>query len=198
MSFYQKYRVPILITTTVLTSVVVAFAIDRVMKRKFRKEVKISGSYTAKSCDELHAFEGTHGRLIGGMNTKVNKALEEYYSKGKNPIVSDVKVTMNADKMKVDWEVTISESKDGKAYVGFTSRGSSGGGAFERAVAKSTGQDPETILKKIRDKNNEPNAEMVKVYELFYNMTNTGKTLGKCPTRQVFFSFTKPTKYPNK
>jgi hypothetical protein len=198
VSFYQKYRVPILITTGVLSSVLVAIAIDKIMKRKFSKKVKVSGSFTAKNCDELHAFEGTNGRKIGGMNTKVNEALEKFYNEGKNPIVSDVKVTMNAEKMKVDWEVTISESEDGKAYVGFTSRGSSGGGAFERAVAKSTGQDPETILTKLKSKISEPTAELKKVYELFYNMTNTGKSLGKCPTRQVFFSYTKPKAYPKK
>ena len=105
---------------------------------------------------------------------------------------------MDANKMKVDWEVEISESKDGKAYVGFTSRGSAGGGAFERAVAKSTGQDPDTILSKIKSKMNEPEAELKKVYELFYNMSNTGKSLGKCPTRQVFYAYTKPKQYPSK
>lgn len=198
MSFYQKYRVPILITTAIVSSVVVAIAIDKIMKRKGGKKVKVSGSYTAGNCDTLHAFESTHGKTIGGMNTKINRALEEYYNSGKNPIVSDVKVTMDADKMKVDWEVEISESKDGKAYIGFTSRGSAGGGAFERAVAKSTGQDPETILSKIKSKMNEPNAELKKVYELFYNMSNTGKSLGKCPTRQVFYAYSKPKQFPPK
>ena len=41
MSFYQKYRVPILITTSIVTSVVVAFALDKVMKkRKLKKAEK--------------------------------------------------------------------------------------------------------------------------------------------------------------
>lgn len=198
MSFYQKYRVPILVGTALVSSVLVAIAIDKLMKRKGGKKVKVSGNYKAKNCDELHAFENTHGRTIGGMNTKINAELEKFYASGKNPIVSDVKITMDANKMQVDWEVEITESKDGKAYVGFTSRGSAGSGAFERAVAVSTGQDPATILKKIKSKFDEPNAELKKVYELFYNMTDTGKALGKCPTRQVFYAYTKPEKFPPK
>jgi hypothetical protein len=159
--------------------------------------MKISGSFTAKNCDELHAFQGTNGKLIGGMNTKVNEGLEKFYMQGKNPIVSDVKIKMDADKMKVDWEVEISESKDGKAYVGFTSRGSAGSGAFDRAISVSTKQDPASILNNLKSKFNEPNAEIIKVFELFYNMTNKGKSIGKCPTRQVFYCYTKPLKYPN-
>jgi hypothetical protein len=42
VSFYQKYRVPIVITTSIVTSVVVAFALDKIMKsRKLKKDEKI-------------------------------------------------------------------------------------------------------------------------------------------------------------
>jgi hypothetical protein len=199
MSFYQKYRVPILVGTALVSSVLVAIAIDKIIQRRKKgKKVKVSGSFKGKNCDELHAFQNTGGRTIGGMNTKVNEALEKFYADGKNPIVSDVKVVMDAKNMQVDWEVEISESKDGKAWVGFTSRGSAGATAFERAVGVKYGQDPDTILKKIKSKFSEPNAELEKVYELFYNMTNTGKALGKCPTRQVFYAYTKPNKFPPK
>lgn len=196
MSFYQKYRVPILVGTALVSSVLIAVAIDRIMKRKGGKKIKVSGSFKGANCDELHAFQNTGDRVIGGMNTKVNEALEDYYKSGKNPIVSDVKVNMDANKMEVNWEVEISESKDGKAYVGLTSRGSAGSTAFERAVSVNTGQDPDTVLRKTRKKYNEPNAELKKVYELFYNMTTTGKSLGKCPTRQVFYAYTKPDAFP--
>jgi hypothetical protein len=199
MSFYQKYRVPILIGTTLLTSVVVAIAIDKIMKRvKGGNVVKVNGTYRANSCDELHAFEGTHRRTIGGMNTKINAELEKYYKAGKNPIVSKVNVTMDAKNMKVDWEVEITESKDKKAWVGFTSRGSSGNAsAFERAVSPSTGQDPATILSKLKKSYNDPSIELKKVYELFYNMSDTGKVLGNCATRQVFYAYTKPKNHPS-
>lgn len=198
MSFYQKYRVPILVGTALVSSVLVAIAIDKLMKRKSGKKVKVSGSFKGSNCDELHAFQNTGSKVVGGMNTKVNEALEKFYEDGKNPIVSNVKVVMDAKNMKVDWEVEISESKDGKAWVGLTSRGSSGATAFERAVGVKQGQDPDSILRKTRSRYNEPNAELKKVYELFYNMTNTGKALGKCPTRQVFYAYTKPDKFPHK
>lgn len=199
MSFYQKYRIPILVGTTLLSSVVIAIAIDKLMKRrKGGKVMKVNGSFTAKSCDELHAFEGTHGRTIGGMNTKINRELEKLYKSGKNPVVSKVNVVMDAKNMKVDWEVEITESKDKKAWIGFTSRGSSGdASAFTRAVSSATGQDPATILSKLKKSYNEPSMELKKVYELFYNMSDTGKVLGKCPTRQVFYAYTKPNDYPS-
>lgn len=186
-----------MIATTLVTSVVVAVAVDRLMKRrKGKNNMKVSGSYTASNCDQLHAFEGTNGKLIGGMNTKVNAELEKFYKTGKNPIVSKVSVTMDSKKMKVDWEVEISESTDGKAWVGFTSRGSAGNStAFERAVSPKYGQDPDSILKKIHQ--NEPKAEIKKVHELLYNMSEAGKVLGGCATRQIFYAYTKPQKFPS-
>ena len=54
------------------------------------KPIKLSGSYKASGCDELHAFESTHGKTIGGMNTKVNAKLKELYKQGINPEVVDV------------------------------------------------------------------------------------------------------------
>lgn len=40
MSFYSKYRLPILLTTTVLSSVFLAIAIDKIMKIKAKKNNK--------------------------------------------------------------------------------------------------------------------------------------------------------------
>jgi len=39
VSFYQKYRVPILITTGVLTSFVVSFALDKIMANKIKRKL---------------------------------------------------------------------------------------------------------------------------------------------------------------
>lgn len=41
MGFYQKYRVPILVTTTVLSSIVVAVVIDKLMKRSQKTKIKV-------------------------------------------------------------------------------------------------------------------------------------------------------------
>lgn len=165
-------------------------------KKNKMKPVTVEGSYKAANCDELHAFESTHGKTIGGMNTKVNAELEKIYATGTNPEVTSVEVNMDAKNMKVDWKVTIEESKDGKAWLGFTSRGSSGPGAFVRANGKSVGQDFDTVLRKVRDVKDEPNAEMKLVKDMLYNLTATGTATGKCPTRQLFYTYTRPIKFP--
>jgi len=130
------------------------------------------------------------------MNTKINAELDRIYKRGFNPVVTEVIVNMDADKMKVKWRVKIEESKDGKAWVGFTSRGSSGDNSYYRATAKAVGQDPDTVKDKMMKLYEEPSIDFKKAHELLYNMTNTGKATGKCPTRQVFYIYTRPLKYP--
>ena len=93
---------------------------------KMELPIKVNGSYKGRNCDELHAFESTGGRKVGGMNTKVNAELIRLYKEGINPMITDVKVTFDTKNMISNWEVTIDKSTDGKAWVGLTSRGSSG------------------------------------------------------------------------
>lgn len=181
-------------TISVVATLVVLYVVKKANKMKTSF---VEGEFKAKNCDELHAFEGTKGRMIGGMNSKVNAELDRLYKKGFNPIVTEVFVNMDADKMIVSWKVKIEESKDGKAWVGFTSRGSSGDKAFYRATAKSVGQDPDTVKEKMKSLYEEPSIDFKKVHELFYNMTTSGITTGKCPTRQVFYIYTRPLKYPS-
>jgi len=178
--------------TVIVTLVVLYFR----RKKKNMKPIIIEGSFKGKNCDELHAFESTHGKTIGGMNTKVNAELEKIYAQGINPEVTEVEVNMDAKNMIVAWKVKIEESKDGKAWVGFTSRGSSGTGAFIRANGKAVGQDFDTVLKKIKDVKEEPNADMKLVKDMLYNLTTSGTATGKCPTRQLFYTYTRPTKFP--
>jgi LPXTG-motif cell wall-anchored protein len=165
-------------------------------KKNKMKPIFVEGTYKGANCDELHAFESTHGKTIGGMNTKVNAELERIYAQGINPEVTEVEVNMDAKNMTVTWKVKIEESKDGKPWVGFTSRGSSGPGAFVRANGKAVGQDFDTVLQKVRVAKSEPNAEMKLVKDMFYNLTTSGTATGKCPTRQLFYTYTRPIKFP--
>ena len=160
------------------------------------KKVIVEGSFKGKNCDELHAFQSTSGKVIGGMNDKVTSVLEEMYKKGINPEVKEVVVDMNADTMTVNWKVVIGESNDGKAWLGFTSRGSAGATAYDRANGKHVGQDFDTVLSKIRKATGEPNAEMELLLDHLYNLDKNKKSLGKCPTRQLFYKYTKPNKFP--
>lgn len=197
-SFYSKYRIPIIVTTALLSSVVLAYAIDRVVLKKGKKmkPIKLSGSYKASGCDELHAFESTNGRIIGGMNTKVNAKLEELYKQGINPQVIDVQANFDTKNMTATWEVTIASSTDGKAWVGLTSRGSSGNAsAYTRAVS-AQGQTPKDIQKRITEKRGEPNPELKLIKDWIFNFDSNKKIIGSCPTRQLFYAYTLPTKYP--
>ena len=127
------------------------------IKKRKKKMIIVEGSYKVASgnCDHLHAFQSTSGKIIGGMNDKIFVKLKEMYDNGINPKVTSVDVVMNAKEWKVDWKVTIEPSDDGKAWLGFTSRGSSGSTAWTRANTGS--QSFETVKSKISDQVNEPN-----------------------------------------
>lgn len=162
------------------------------------KPEKVKGSYKASNCDELHAFQSTHGKTIGNMNALVMAKLESMYKGGINPVVTQVDVTMDSKKMQVDWEVTIEQSKDGKAWMGFTSRGASGSDAITRSNSAKVGQDAATIKQKVMEQKGESNIDFKLVKDLLYNIDMDGKVLGGCPTRQQFYIYTMPKKYPSK
>jgi len=158
--------------------------------------VIVKGSYKGRSCDELHAFQGTHGRVIGNLNVKVNEVLKSIYNKGINPDITDVNVVFDTKNMTSNWEVTIDKSKDGNAWVGITSRGSSGDvSAYDRAV-NVTGQRPKDIIEKITKDTGDKNPQLKLVKDWLWNLNKSKKVLGKCPTRQLFYKYTLPTKYP--
>jgi hypothetical protein len=193
-----KTKKILIVSGVVLSSAIFGFIIYKLIKRKM-STVYVQGEFKGANCDELHAFQSTSGRIIGGMNDKVFAELEKLYEKGINPEVTEVKVDMDSANMKVKWQVKIEPSKDGKAWVGFTSRGSSGGAsAFNRAVGKAQGQDFDSVKKKISGIIAEPNMEMKVVKDYLYNFSKDGEVLGKCPTRQVFYAYTRPNKYPKK
>jgi hypothetical protein len=179
----------------IAVGLIAIYVVYRLIRKKMNTII-VEGTFKGANCDELHAFEGTHGKTIGGMNTKVNAELQKLYESGINPDITDVWVEMNATKMEVKWRVTIEPSKDGKAYLGLTSRGGSGASAYDRANGKSVGQDADTILKKVKDRYYEPNAELVLVKDFLYNLNTKKQSLGKCPTRQLFYKYTKPKAFP--
>lgn len=84
----------------------------------------ISDSYTSSlfNCDRLHAFNDTNSELVGRMNDIVNPELIKIYKSGINPDITDVTVNIERGKTeyKVNWSVTISESKDGLLMLVFT------------------------------------------------------------------------------
>jgi hypothetical protein len=152
--------------------------------------VTVKGSYTASNCDELHAFQSTDGKVIGNMNVIVGDKLQQIYDSGINPKVTNVKVEVK--EMTVTWTVTIDKSNDGKAWVGFTSRGAGcNNDIIERAESSSSGNDVKTAKTKIESKYGEQGVEIQKVNDFIY-------TEGKNSFKQVFYRYTKPKNNPSR
>jgi len=123
----------------VVTSLLVILLIRR--KRK-TKTVIVKGEYTVPAnapyrVDALHSFERRKLDGFGGrMSTKIMEALKKMYNDGINPEVTDLKINVDSKNYKVTWQAKIEPSKDGKAYTGFITRGSAGGGADSRALGQ--------------------------------------------------------------
>lgn len=150
----------------------------------------VTDSYTATDCDELHAFQGTGGKVIGNMNVTVGNKLLEIYNSGVNPKVTSVKVEVQG--MTVTWTVTIDKSNDGMAWVGFTSRGAGcNNDVKNRAESTASGNDMQTAKSKIESTYGEQGIEIEMVNDYFYNG-------GKNSFRQVFYRYTKPKSNPPK
>ena len=150
--------------------------------------VIVSGNYTASNCDELHAFQGSGGKVIGNMNVLVGKKLEELYKGGMNPMVSKVDVSVNG--MSVNWSCTIVPSPDGKAWMGFTSRGAGcNNDVINRAESVSQGNDMGTAKQRIMTTFNESNIDIQKVNDFVHKGGNNS-------FRQVFYRYTKPSSFP--
>jgi hypothetical protein len=123
----------------VVTSLLVILLIRR--KRK-TKTMIVKGEYTVPAnaknkADALHSFERRKSDGFGGrMSTKIKEALMKMYNDGVNPEVTDLKINVDSKNYKVTWQAKIEPSKDGKAYIGFITRGSAGGGADSRALGQ--------------------------------------------------------------
>ena len=162
----------------------------------------VKGSFTAKDCDELHAFESTcksnlfdkNGECVGGttlvgeMHTKMLEKLNALYENGHNPKVSNVGVIVNGNT--VSWECTIVESADGKAWLGFTSRGAGcNNDIVARATSSVVGNDLKSLIGRINAKYGEPDIEIKKAKDYTYDG-------GGNSFRQIFYIYTRPKKYP--
>jgi hypothetical protein len=160
-------------------------------------KVQVKGNYDTSLApkggggDALHSFENRKKDDFGGaMNSVVNMALKQVYNKRVNPYVASISIDMppKGQGPKVFYEVVITESPDGIAWVGLSSRGGAGGksgpsGAFNRAANQTKDKkaslpgevgEPGMQFRDVLDYQNE------KVY-----------------IRQIFFNYTKPNGSPN-
>lgn len=139
--FQDKKKVYILagVGGLITTALLIIYFVKR--KRK-RMSVIVKGEYTVPAnaknkADALHSFERRKSDGFGGrMSTKIKEALMKMYNDGINPEVTDLKINVDSKNYKVTWQAKIEPSKDGKAYIGFVTRGSAGGGADSRALGQ--------------------------------------------------------------
>lgn len=152
-------------------------------EQKISLPITITDGFQAPKgdADALHSFERRRSDKFGGrMTSKIEKKLKEVYDAGINPDVVDIKINVDSKQYKVTWSATIDESRDGKAYVGVSTRGSAGGGSDNRAA---------TQVEPLKQQLKKNGAEDI---TLALDFKNTGGV----PIRQYFFKYTIPGKYP--
>ena len=166
--------------------------IDREIQSESPYQVRIFGVYDTSKApdggggDALHSFQSRKGDKFGGrMNDAIIWSMIEMYEKKLNPFVKSlsIKFTPSASSgPKVEWEAILIESPDGKAYMGFNSRGGAGGTYVNRAASQTAEKK-----KALRTELGEPNLENLDVLDYL----NT-----KGAIRQLFWQYTKPKAYP--
>jgi hypothetical protein len=141
--------------------------------------------------DEMHAFQSTQGKLVGNGNVIVGDILKKMYIEGIKPIVTGVSLISDHKLKSVDmsWTITIEESKDGLAYTGFTSRGSSGFKVITRAQAQDPTQlkDPSSIKNNIKRQLGYTPQKFVEVADMRDNNSNYNPSRH---IRQIFYTYT--------
>ena len=150
---------------------------------KKMSEIIVKGEYvvpkgTPSMGDALHSFERRKSDGFGGrMSTKIKEALMNMYNQGVNPDVTDLKIDVDSKNYKVVWEAKVQPSKDGKAYIGFTTVGSAGSGADGRALGQV-----EPMKKRVGGED----------YGLVLDFVNPKGVY----IRQYFYKYTKPSEFP--
>lgn len=155
--------------------------------KKTLSSFDISGSYEVEKthkdwADRLHSFERRRSDGFGGrMSTKINEQLLKLYNEGINPDVKDItiSITKETDKYVVNWDATIGQSTDGKAYMGISTVGSAGNNADSRAEGQ---------LSKMK--------RWVSGAEDYTEVLDYKSPTNPIYIRQFFYKYTLPEKYP--
>jgi len=162
-------------------------------QRSTPNRVIVEGSYSPRpgDYDAMHSFQSRKKDGFGGMmNTKVNKALLEFYQSGRNPEITSIDIKMDDSSWKVNWRVVIEESKDGKAWMGLTSRGGAGpkegpSGSIARAKLQI-----DELKTRIKSGLADPNVEIKDIKD--FGWQGKGAYI-----RQIFIAFTNPARFPS-
>lgn len=156
--------------------------------------VVVKGSFKGDGGDRQHAFQSTGGVVVGGMQTKVNAKLKEIYNSGINPDITKVQVTIDLTTKTTNWEVTIDESKDGKAYIGLVTVGSCCNSTYSKRAVDQVDK------MKTWNSNPENHSLIVDLQTTEDGKSNGDITIqgGTYKLRQLFYKYSNDNKPPHK
>jgi hypothetical protein len=142
----------------------------------------LSGSFETADGDSAHNFKE--------LETKIGAALSEMYKAGTNPKIKSVtaKIINNKGIFSTSYSAEIGPSDDGKAWMGFTARGSFGTDYKKRAdgqISGSENRDGRSLEEKLKG----IGAGEVAVIGQPYVDTTT-------QVKEYFVQFTKPKDFP--
>ena len=140
--------------------------------------------------DTFDSNGGDAAHKLTGLETKIDRALEQIYNQGINPKMYNVKlkVVRNGNTYTTTSSLTIDKSDDGKAWTGFASRGSIGYDYVKRADDQITGKgnkDGRSLKEKL-----ESGADAVEIIPI----SNSPITINNVELKQYFVQFTKSKK----
>ena len=143
------------------------------------ESLSVSGNYKATNCDELHAFQGTSGKVIGNMNVIVGNKIKELNSNGIN--VKPIAVTVVVNGMSVNWTVLFEQSDVN--WVGFTSRGAGCNNTIDtRAGNDQINNGPKSVVQALSKQ-----GKTVGKIEIINEYKHDG---GNNSFKQVFYRYT--------
>lgn len=158
------------------------------------KPVEVKGEYTANpgDWDGMHSFQTRKSDGFGGhMNDKVNEALIKFWKEErKNPDITKIEIEMDESSWTVRWKCLIEESKDGKAWVGLTSRGGAGQPDGPSGSNQRAKDQIEQKKRELKSENSDPDLETKEVLDF-----NHDSKSGNLHVRQIFIAYTNPAKY---
>lgn len=180
-------------STETATAAAAATKVAEPTKTNEAKIIPVSGTFTSNDGDIAHNFKNLENKLTGEKdengNIKTKGVLKELYDKGINPKILELSATIvrNGDQFTTTYNAKVGPSNDGKAWMGFTSRGSFGEDYIKRADGQINGKenkDGKSLEEKLKGIGADE-IEKITVYE--------DKTV---PVKQYFVQFTKPKFFP--
>lgn len=167
---------------------------DGIIPNTLGKKVEVSGEYRPSpgDWDAVHSFQSRRSDGFGGrMNDIVEEALVKFWSEhGLNPDITKIEIKIDEVAWKVSWKCTIEESKDGKAWVGLTSRGGAGQADGPSGSIQRAEDQIERKKSELKSEVGDPGLETKEVLDFNYDSTN-----GNTHIRQIFIAYTNPEKY---